>query len=96
MGRGGASASKWGRTEEEAGGREPSAAALGHWPCCSIEQSCPGRGFSTSTSRKTATGQKETGLFVRDPEKRWVLRNRVGSSPGSKGPGAVGPIRGKG
>ena len=25
-------ASKWGRTEEEAGGREPPAAALGHGP----------------------------------------------------------------
>lgn len=89
-------ASKWGRTEEEAGGREPPAATLGCRPCCSIEQSYPGRDFSISTSRKTATGQEETGVFVRDPEKRQVLKNGVDSSLGSKGPGAVGPIRGKG
>lgn len=79
--------SKWGRTEEEAGGREPPAATLGCWPCCSIEQSCPGRDFSISTSRKIATGQEETGVFVRDPEKTQVLRNLRPREQGARGSG---------
>lgn len=89
----GRAASKWGRTEEEAGGREPPAAALGRGPCSSTWQSCPGRCFSISTYRKAATGQKEAGVFVTEPEKRQALRNRADNSPGSKGPGAAGPNR---